>query len=185
MSRRKPPNRLISLFHRRWSVPVITELARDGGSKFVTLVNRLGVGRETLRATLDDLVELGLVQRNPGHGHPMRPEYFLTAEGARLAPPSSRLLATVRRLGIEGLAFRKWTLPLSYVMDEETWRFSELRGELPGITPRALTLSLKDMQEHDLVRREVYDDYPPTTSYRLHRRARPLLETLGPLAQVA
>src|SRR4249919_2574906 len=56
-----------SLFHFRWSLPVLAELHRNGGAKFVTLSQRLGVGRETLRRTLDSLVDAGLVARNPGY----------------------------------------------------------------------------------------------------------------------
>ncbi|MBT8485319.1 MAG: GntR family transcriptional regulator [Phycisphaerales bacterium] len=175
-------DRFIALFHRRWAVPVLVALAEGQGAKFVTLASRLGVGRPTLRATLDDLVALGLVERNPGYGHPMRPEYLLTAEGARLAPSSGRLLATVRRLDIEPLAFRKWSMPLTYVLGAEPRRFRELREELPQITPRALTLSLKDLGEAALVRRAVHDEFPPITSYRLERRARSLLAALTPLA---
>ena len=179
----EPIDRFVHLFHRRWAVPVLVELERGGGAKFVTMANRLGVGRETLRATLEDLIGLGVVQRNPGHGHPMRPEYLLTAEGARLVPSCGRLLSTVRRLDIEPLAFRKWTLPVTYILGGGERRFSELRETLPRITPRALTLSLKDMQDARLVNRDVYDDYPPVTTYRLDRRARPVLETLRPLAR--
>ena len=57
-----------SLFHFRWSLPVLAELHRGGGTKFVTLANRLGVGRETLRRTLDALVEAGLVAETPATG---------------------------------------------------------------------------------------------------------------------
>ena len=176
-------DRLISLFHRRWAVPVLVELERGHGAKFVTLANRLGVGRETLRATLDHLIALGLVERNPGYGHPMRPEYLLTAEGAQLAPPSGRLVATVRRLDLEPLAFKKWTMPLTLVIGDAERRFGEMREDLEIITPRALTLSLKQMQGSDLIERAVYDDYPPVTSYRLHRRARPILRALRPMAR--
>ncbi|MHC5004934.1 MAG: winged helix-turn-helix transcriptional regulator [Planctomycetota bacterium] len=175
--------RFVSLFHRRWAVPLLVELERSGGGKLVTLGKRLGIGRETLRATLDDLIAGGWVMRNPGYGHPMRPEYLLTPEGQRLAPSSGRLLGTVRRLDIEPLAFRKWTMPVTLLLGNEPRRFSELREELPGITPRALTLSLKDMQQTRLVRRDVIDDYPPTTSYRLERRARPVFSALVPLAK--
>ncbi|MHC4448279.1 MAG: winged helix-turn-helix transcriptional regulator, partial [Planctomycetota bacterium] len=59
----------------------------------------------------------------------------------------------------------------------------ELRDELTGITPRALALSLKSMNETGLVRRVVYDDYPPVTSYSLERRARPVYTALVPLAR--
>ncbi len=176
-------NRFISVFHRRWTVPVLVELHRARGAKFVTLHNRLGVSRAILRATLDDLIAEGWVLRNPGHGHPMRPEYILTAAGARLAPCLGRLLGTVRRLDIEPIAFRKWTLPVTWALGETPHRFGELRHELGGITPRALTLSLKDMESGGLVQRDVFEDYPPVTSYSLDRRARPVYRALVPLAQ--
>ena len=176
-------NRFITLFHRRWAVGVLVELHRSRGSKFVTLHNRLGVARATLRATLDDLIAQGWVHRNPGYGHPMRPEYVLTEVGRQLAPCSGRLLETVRRLEIEPIAFRKWTMPVTWVLGTEPHRFGELRCELPTVTPRALTLSLKDMQDGGLVHREVLDDYPPVTSYSLERRARPVYRALVPLAE--
>ncbi len=179
----EPPDRFISLFHRRWAVPVLVELARGRGAKFVTLANRLDVSRDTLRATLDHLMDAGWVVRNPGVGHPMRPEYLLTARGERLAPSSGRLVVVVRRLGIEPLAFRKWTMPVAYVLGDAPHRFSELRDELPQITPRALTLSLKDMDRAEIIERKVIDHYPPVTSYRLQPRARPLWKVLRPLAK--
>ena len=44
----KQMERLIRLFHRRWSVPVLAEIHRAKGAKFITLVNRLGVRDLTL-----------------------------------------------------------------------------------------------------------------------------------------
>ena len=67
-----PPKigRFVALFHHRWAVPVLAELHRGaGGAKFVTLVNRLGIGRDSLRRTLAALIERGWVMPNPGHGH--------------------------------------------------------------------------------------------------------------------
>ena len=78
-------DRLTALFRRRWACPVIAELHRSDGAKFVTLVNRLGSNPAAMRTTLDDLLELGWIRRNPGYGHPMRPEYLLTAHGERIA----------------------------------------------------------------------------------------------------
>ena len=92
-------------------------------------------------ARLDDLIAQGWVHRNPGYGHPMRPEYVLTEVGRQLAPCSGRLLETVRRLEIEPIAFRKWTMPVTWVLGTEPHRFGELRCELPTVTPRALTPS--------------------------------------------
>ena len=39
----RPPDGLVNLFHRRWAVPVLAELERDHGAKFVTLSRRLGM----------------------------------------------------------------------------------------------------------------------------------------------
>jgi len=83
-----------------------------GGAKFITLAHALGVSRASLSATLNHLIALGLVRRNPGHGHPMRPEYLLTDAGAALARHCAALDRPVARNGGPDLAYRKWTLPL-------------------------------------------------------------------------
>src|SRR5919202_4724071 len=99
---------LIALFHHRWSAPVLAELRRTRGTRFVVLAKALGVGRESLRRTLDALIELGLVRRNPGYGHPLRPEYLLTRRGAAVARRCSRLLAATD--GNVDVALKKWSL---------------------------------------------------------------------------
>jgi DNA-binding HxlR family transcriptional regulator len=47
------------------------------GERFVTLVNRLGASKDAVSATLAQLIDDGVVQRNPGYGHPLRPEYLV------------------------------------------------------------------------------------------------------------
>jgi hypothetical protein len=37
---------LVALFHNRWSVPILAELHRQRGSRFVTLARTLGMSRE-------------------------------------------------------------------------------------------------------------------------------------------
>lgn len=173
------PGEIIQLFHHRWAVPVLAELERGAGCKFVTLGHRLGVSRDSLRRTLDALIEWGLLRRNPGHGHPLRPEYILTPRGARLAPWCLRIMGALDTLGIEEEALRKWFLPVVAALRRGNDRFADLKASLPGITARALTLSLKSLQRTGLVKRTVRDGYPPTTSYRLTSRSRPLWPLLG------
>ena len=153
---------LIALCHHRWSAPVLAELGRTRGARFVVLVNRLGVGRASLQRTLAALVELGLVRRNPGYGHPLRPEYLLTPEGEEAASRCERLLAAVD--GKTGVLLRKWSLPVLVALRGNS-RFSELREALPGITARALALALKDLERTGLVTRRVEETYPPSTLY--------------------
>ena len=45
------------------------------------MLARLGLSRSMLTASLTQLIEAGWLQRNPGHGHPLRPEYVLTDAG--------------------------------------------------------------------------------------------------------
>lgn len=126
---------LIALCHHRWSAPVLAELGRTRGARFVVLVNRLGVGRASLQRTLAALVELGLVRRNPGYGHPLRPEYLLTPEGEEAAVRCARLLAAVD--GKADVLLRKWSLPVLFALRGNA-RFSELREALPGIDRKSV-----------------------------------------------
>jgi DNA-binding HxlR family transcriptional regulator len=173
--------RTSNLFHHRWAVPVLAELRRQRGSRFVTLANRLGVGRDSLARTLSGLMDAALVERNPGYGHPLRPEYVLSSEGERVAGVCERLLSQLE--GLRDVALRKWSLPTIGALGGGPLRFSELRSELDGVTARSLTLALKELQAAGLVERLVTDDYPPGTIYRLTERARPLARVLRALAR--
>lgn len=161
-----------SLFHFRWSLPVLAELHRSRGAKFVSLANGLGVGRETLRRTLDALLEAGLVERNPGYGHPLRPEYVLSARGRQIGAAATRLVDELRAEGLEDVGLKKWSLPVLLELARER-RFAELRSGL-RVSPRALTLALKELAHAGLVERRVHDGFPPSTTYRLTVRARRL-----------
>lgn len=165
---------LVALFHNRWSVPILAELHRQRGSRFVTLSRRLGLSRESLRRTLAALIDGGLVGRNPGYGHPLRPEYVLTRSGAKVAGACRPLVEQLRRGNLEEIALKKWSMPVVLTLAERPLRFSELRDQLEGVSPRALALALKDLEEVGLVDRRVTEDYPPATVYRLTEPGRPL-----------
>ncbi len=166
------------LFHHRWAVPILAELHRSAGAKFVTLVKTLGAGRDTIKRTLEALIEAGCVMKNPGYGHPMRPEYILTDKGAPLGSPCARLLAIIDALGIRQVALRKWSMPAIWAIACRRRRFGEIRAALPGVTARALTLALKDLESERLVDRVVYDDYPPQVEYQLTPRGKRLRKPL-------
>jgi len=56
-------------------------------------------------------------------------------------------------------------------------RFNELHRTLAGVTHKALTQQLREMQRHGVVRRKVYRQVPPKVEYSLT----PLGETLQPV----
>ena len=169
---------LVALFHNRWSVPILAELHRQRGSRFVTLTRTLGMSRESLRRTLAALIAGGLVGRNPGYGHPLRPEYVLTRNGEKLARACGPLVERLRERELEDVGLKKWSMPVVHALGERPRRFSEVRETLEGISPRALALALKDLEAAGIVDRRVTDDYPPATVYRLTRTGRSLATLL-------
>ena len=158
---------------------MLAELGRSGGSRFVTLTGQLGVTGESLRRTLRYLQDEGLLERNPGYGHPLRPEYVLTREGQPIAGRARALLTALA--GYEEVGLKKWSLPVLAQLDAPR-RFSELSARLPEATPRALTLALKDLQGIGLVRRTVTEEYPPAVRYEATREARKLVRATRRLA---
>jgi len=164
---------LIELFHHRWAPPVLALLGERGGARFVELQRRLDVGRESLRRALDALTALDLVRRNPGYGHPLRPEYVLAPRGRAAAQATARVLAA----GEPDLLLRKWSVPVLAELGEER-RFSELHAALTGVTPRALALTLRQLEHAKLVRREVLPTRPPSTVYRPTARGRRVQQAL-------
>jgi DNA-binding HxlR family transcriptional regulator len=164
---------LTLLFHHRWAPPALALLGEREAARFAELQGKLGVGRESLRRALGALLELGFVRRNPGYGHPLRPEYLITAAGREPAETVTRLLAG----GDPDLLLRKWSVPALAELGDER-RFSELRAALPGITPRALALALQQLEDARLIKREVLPTRPPSTVYRATARGRRLQDML-------
>jgi DNA-binding HxlR family transcriptional regulator len=164
---------LIELFHHRWAPPALAVLGQRGGARFAELQRRLDVGRESLRRALDALVEQRLVRRNPGYGHPLRPEYLLAPAGREAAAMAARVIAAAD----PDVLLRKWSVPVLAELGEER-RFSELHAALPGITPRALALTLRQLEQARLVRREVLPTRPPSTVYRPTARGRRVQDAL-------
>ncbi|MDX2175127.1 MAG: winged helix-turn-helix transcriptional regulator [Candidatus Sumerlaeia bacterium] len=173
---------LTDLFHHRWTLPVAAECAAlGGGARFVQLANRLGMSRESLKAALDHLVALGVLERNAGYGHPARPEYVLTPRGLLLSGPAAEFLEGVRSRHLGDLALRKYPMPVLLEIGDGAHRFGELRRALPGATPAALSDALRGLEGASLAARLVVPSYPPTPVYRLERAADALLPALAAL----
>ena len=147
----------------------------------MVLCKRLGVRRDSLVLALEGLIEAGLVIRNPGYGHPMRPEYLWTPVGRKLAAECAVLMAKLKRMGIVELAMNKWSLPVVYATATTDGRFNAIKSALPEITSRALTQALRDLQGSGLLTRMLVDDDPPRTEYSLTGRGRGLIPVLEKL----
>jgi DNA-binding HxlR family transcriptional regulator len=170
------------LFHHRWAVPVLAELHPSSGSKYVTLVNNLRISKDSLRWTLEWLIEAGLVMRNPGHGHPMRPEYVLTSEGSRIARHCVPLLGALRIHDLERTGLHKWSMPIVHAVRCGLRTFTALKHVLPGITARALSLALADLQRARVMERVDIEE-SEAGSYRLTKTGMQIASLLSVFVQ--
>ncbi|MFC5703921.1 winged helix-turn-helix transcriptional regulator [Cohnella faecalis] len=69
----------------------------------------------------------------------------------------------------------KWTfLIVRDLLIDGTLRFSELLRSMEGISPKTLSLRLRELEEHGIVDRTVYPEVPPKVEYRLTDKGRQL-----------
>lgn len=154
----------------RWFVPALAMAAEDGGFRVAALLHRLGTSRSMVRRVVEQLVAHGWIAPNPGHGHPLRPEYLLTAEGKPVASWCARVIAARERLGLEPPDLGRWSLPVLSALGPRWRRFSEIEQTLAPVTPRALSLGLKQLVGQELIERRLQESYPPTALYGATRR---------------
>lgn len=172
MSSTTPAPLLVKLGSHRWLVPLLADLAAHKGARFVELIHRLGLSRDSLARTLEAAAATGWVQRNPGHGHPLRPEYILTETGQTAAARAATIAEAQEAIGLPPGAATRWGLPLVAGIDAGHVRFNALSRLLAPATPRALSQGLTALGRHGLVTREVLDMRPPASRYELTRSGR-------------
>jgi len=61
----------------------------------------------------------------------------------------------------------KWTLLIVATLDQGSLRFTELHQQIPGVSQRMLTLTLRHLESDGLVSRTVYAEVPPRVEYAL------------------
>ena len=159
------PQTLVRLSASRWFVPVLAIAAEEGGLRVAALRHRLGTSRSMVKRVVDQLVAEGWLAANPGHGHPLRPEYLPTTEGKRIGHWCAGVMAARRRLGLEPTDLGRWSLPVLGALGPGWRRFSEIEHALAPVTPRALSLSLKQLVGQRLIARRLQESYPPTAIY--------------------
>ena len=61
----------------------------------------------------------------------------------------------------------KWKIMIIISMRHGNNRFRDIERSIPNITSKVLAKELKDLEEHELIKRTVYDDYPVRVEYTL------------------
>jgi DNA-binding HxlR family transcriptional regulator len=174
-----PEEDLRWLVGSRWFVPLLAMASREEGVRSAALVARLGISRSMLAGVLDRLLRKSWLIRNPGHGHPLRPEYVLTEAGRPVGAWCERVMEERRHLGLERDPLGRWALPLVVRLDRRWERFSWLEAQLSPISPRSLSLALKQLLEVRLADRRLEDSFPPRPLYGLTGRGQRLARAMG------
>ena len=60
-------------------------------------------------------------------------------------------------------------------------RFGQIARDLNGITDRMLSKELKDLEEHQLIKRTVHNSFPPVVEYSITEHGSSLKEVIGVL----
>lgn len=69
----------------------------------------------------------------------------------------------------------KWTLIIIRDLADSPQRFCELERSLEGISPRTLSLRLRNLEEWGIVERETFPEVPPRVEYSLTDKGRALV----------
>ncbi|HET7315916.1 MAG TPA: helix-turn-helix domain-containing protein [Sphingomicrobium sp.] len=87
---------------------------------------------------------------------------------------------------ISGLLQRigdKWSLLVVQTLGSGSKRFNELRREIPTVSQRMLTLTLRNLERDGLVNRTVTPTIPPRVDYELTELGRSLQKPICGLVQ--
>ncbi len=73
----------------------------------------------------------------------------------------------------------RWKGMIVYKLLDGPKRFGELGRLLPGVTQRMLTLQLRELEEDEVVHREIFKQIPPKVEYSLTEFGRSLEPTIA------
>lgn len=75
----------------------------------------------------------------------------------------------------------RWKLLILFSLSEKPKRFKEISREVKGITDKTLSKELKNLESNKLVKRDVYDTFPPTVEYSITSHGMSLEKVLDEL----
>ena len=75
----------------------------------------------------------------------------------------------------------KWKLPIIISLSFGTKRFRQMAKEIHGITDKMLSKELKELEVNQLVKRTVYDSFPPAVEYSITPHGKSLEKVVNEL----
>lgn len=147
-------NLLVKLTSRAWSLNILALLHTGVAGRQAPLLAATTASRTAFAASLEHLSQLNLLERNPGHGHPLRPEFRLTPLGVEIAQVAYKMVNAVNDDKEFELVRRSWTVPILAVTLTPK-HFSEIKFNLASISDRALSKSLRQLEDREWLQRDV------------------------------
>jgi len=170
---------LVKLTSKAWSLKILALLHMGVAGRQVPLMAATSASRSSFTASLEHLVHLGLLERNPGHGHPLRPEFRLTPPGVTMAALAHRIIDATPDETAFAVIRRSWAVPILAVT-EMPQRFSIIKSGLNTITDRALSKSLCLLEEQDWLRRDIdLSGRSPFPTYRAVNTGKKINQAIG------
>lgn len=179
-----PVEKLLSMISGKWKVKILRCLTQTEPARLNQIADMIPhAGKQALLLQLRELEESGMIYRTRYPEMPPRVEYSLTEKGSKMSKVIQHLYVMYRELHggwieAEGnicpaevlLKFvsKKWDIKiLKALSSQNTLRFHELIGSVPGITIKVLTQRLKEMEANGLIVRIQYEEMPPHVEYHL------------------
>lgn len=74
-----------------------------------------------------------------------------------------------------------WKMPILWRLKNRTFRFSELKKDIPHISDKMLTTQLRELEADGFISRKVYPVVPPKVEYSMTEKGTeciPIIETI-------
>jgi DNA-binding HxlR family transcriptional regulator len=169
----------VNITSKAWAIPILSNLHLGVAGRQAPLLAATGASRTAFSQSMDHLISIGLMERNPGYGHPLRPEFRLTSIGVPAAAIANKI-QSVSTEEDQNLLRRTWTLPVLVSLHTPS-RFNDIKRNLHTITDRALSQSLKTMEARSWVYRSVDEGTrPPRSIYAAVNTGKVISKTTAP-----
>jgi DNA-binding HxlR family transcriptional regulator len=78
----------------------------------------------------------------------------------------------------------KWKGPILWWLGQESFRFTDLKQLMPGLSSEVLSTRLKELEKQGLVERKTYKEKPPRVEYMLTPLGKELSELTAKMCEM-
>jgi DNA-binding HxlR family transcriptional regulator len=65
-----------------------------------------------------------------------------------------------------------WKIPVLWRLKKQARRYSELQKDIPHISQKMLTQTLRELEQDGFVKKEIFAEVPPRTEYQLNEKGK-------------